>query len=224
MRIFTTMAAVLLCTCLAISVPAFSQEGTQDQPRDQKAHDKDKDNKGHEAKQNDQDKRQDENRRDESRPAARPEDNRDRGEVRQQEQPRPEERRNEDRRNENVGRQDERRQDQVRQDQGRVEERDHARNAGEQGRPGNHRGARIPQERFRASFGREHHFHVERARIINQAQPEFIYSGYTFQLAQPWPAEWSYDDDCYVDYVDDDYYLFDAYHPGFRILVFVIGE
>jgi hypothetical protein len=85
--------------------------------------------------------------------------------------------------------------------------------AGDQGR-GQHRGQRIPEERFRSSFGREHHFHVERARIINRAQPEFVYSGYTFELSDPWPAEWSYDDDCYIDYVDDDYYLYDAYHPG----------
>jgi hypothetical protein len=93
--------------------------------------------------------------------------------------------------------------------------------AGDQ-RRGQHRGQRIPEERFRSSFGREHRFHVERARIINRAQPEFVYSGYTFELSDPWPAEWSYDDDCYIDYIDGDYYMFDAYHPGIRILVFVI--
>ena len=93
----------------------------------------------------------------------------------------------------------------------------------QQHRAEGHRGQRIPEEKFRMSFGREHHFHVERARIINQSQPQFVYSGYTFELANPWPAEWSFDDDCYIEYVDDDYYLIDTFHPGIRILVFVIG-
>jgi hypothetical protein len=217
MRIFATIAAVVLCMCLVTSAPAFSQEGTQDRPGDQKS--RDKDDKGHEARQNDQNGRQDDNRRDDSRREARPQDNRDRGDARQQEQARPE-----DRRNENVGRQEEGRQDEGRQGQGRVEDRDRARSAGGQGRAGERRGMRIPEERFRASFGREHHFRVDRARIVNQAQPVFVYSGYSFELAEAWPAEWGFDDECYVDYVDNDYYLYDVYHPGIRILVFVIGD
>jgi hypothetical protein len=207
MRILASISAVLLFLFLLTSTPAFSQEGTDkpDHPQDEKAKDKDKDKDRAQPRQNDDSRRQDENRRDESRPEARP-----------QEQTRPEERRDE-----HAGRP----QEQTRPEgQTRQENRGEQgqRVAGDQGR-GQHRGQRIPDDRFRASFGREHHFHVERARIINQAQPEFVYSGYTFQLADPWPAEWSYDDDCYIEYVDDDYYLFDAYHPGFRILVFVIG-
>jgi hypothetical protein len=85
------------------------------------------------------------------------------------------------------------------------------------------RGQRIPDEKFRASFGREHRFHVRREEIINRPQPVIIYGGYNFQLVDAWPAEWSYDDDVYVDYVDDGYYLFDPIHPGFRIAVIVIG-
>jgi hypothetical protein len=60
---------------------------------------------------------------------------------------------------------------------------------------------------------------------VNQAQPAFVYSGYTFELADPWPTEWSYDDDCYIDYVDENYYLFDVYHPGVRrMLSFCIQD
>ena len=58
---------------------------------------------------------------------------------------------------------------------------------------------------------------------MNQAQPQFVYGGYTFEFAEPWPSEWSYDDDYYVDYVDGDYYLYDLNHPGIQILVYVIG-
>ena len=36
------------------------------------------------------------------------------------------------------------------------------------------------------------------------------------------PAEWTYDDDCYVDYVDGEYFLFDLRHPGVRIALMVV--
>jgi len=212
MRIFATITAVLLFLFVLTSAPAFSQEGTDrpDHPQDQKAKDKDKD------KNKDKD-RVEPKQNDDSRHDARQPENREHPEAaRPQEQTRPEERRDE-----HAGRPQEqgRPEGQARQEN-RGEQRERV--AGEQGR-GQHRGQRIPEEKFRVSFGREHHFHVERARIINQPQPEFVYSGYTFELANPWPAEWSFDDDCYIEYVDDDYYLIDTFHPGIRILVFVIG-
>ena len=94
----------------------------------------------------------------------------------------------------------------------------HARPAG--------KSARIPDPKFKASFGRPHSFRVN--QVIQQTtvvpgQTQFIYSGYTFVILDPWPAEWLYTDDCYIDYVDDDYYLFDAFHPGIRIALFVVG-
>lgn len=227
MRIFASIAAVLLFLFMLTSAPAFSQEGGPDHPQDEKSRDKD-------AKSKDKDNagRQDENRKDESRPAERQQDNREHPEAaRPQEQTRPEDRRDnarpqeqtrpEDRRDEHAGRPQEQNRP---EGQARPENRgENRRVEGNGGRPGNgQRGQRIPEERFRASFGREHHFHVDRGHIVNQAQPEFVYSGYTFELSDPWPAEWSYDDDCYVDYVDDNYYLYDVYHPGIRILVFVV--
>lgn len=218
MRILASFTAVLLFLFLLTSSPAFSQEGTDrpDHPQDEKAKDKDKDKDRAQPRQNDDTRRQDENRREEPRPDSRQQDNRERPEARPQEQTRPE-----DRRDEHAGRPQEqtRPEGQTRQEN-RGEQRQRV--AGDQGRGQGHRGQRIPDDRFRASFGREHHFHVDRTRIINQEQPVFVYGGYNFQLAEPWPAEWSFDDDCYIDYVDDDYYLFDAYHPGFRILVFAI--
>jgi cytoskeletal protein RodZ len=94
----------------------------------------------------------------------------------------------------------------------------HARPAG--------KSARIPDPKFKASFGRPHSFRVN--QVIQQTtvvpgQTQFIYSGYTFVILDPWPAEWLYTDDCYIDYVDDDYYLFDAFHPGIRVALFVVG-
>ena len=58
---------------------------------------------------------------------------------------------------------------------------------------------------------------------MNVSQPVVVYGGYSFQLVDAWPSDWSYDDDCYIDDVDGEYFLFDAFHPGVRIAVFVIG-
>lgn len=82
-------------------------------------------------------------------------------------------------------------------------------------------GNRIPDDKFRAHFGQEHHFHVGHPVIVDN-RPRFQYSGYWFEFVDPWPAEWSYDDDCYIDYVDDGYYLFDPLHPGVRIAVTIV--
>jgi len=79
----------------------------------------------------------------------------------------------------------------------------------------------IPDDKFRANFGRQHTFKVQRTQVINVAQPVIVYGGYNFQLVEAWPADWGFDDDCYVDYVDGQYFLFNAFHPGVRIAVFV---
>jgi hypothetical protein len=81
--------------------------------------------------------------------------------------------------------------------------------------------AHIPDEKFRAQFGREHHFRVERPVMVEGA-PGFFYSGYSFVLVDPWPAEWAYSDDSYVEYVDGEYFLFDVLHPGRRIALMVV--
>jgi hypothetical protein len=85
------------------------------------------------------------------------------------------------------------------------------------------RDRRIPEDQFRSHFGREHHFHVHRDRVVNVSQPVVVYGGYSWQLAEPWPSDWSYDDDCYIDEVDGEYFLFDVLHPGMRIAVFIVG-
>jgi len=90
-------------------------------------------------------------------------------------------------------------------------------------RPGGpQRGARIPDDRFREHFGHEHRFRVERVVLVEN-RPRFQYTGYWFELVDPWPAAWSYSDDCYIDYVDDEYFLFNPMHPGIRIAVVVVG-
>lgn len=79
----------------------------------------------------------------------------------------------------------------------------------------------IPDDRFRGSFGRSHTFVVQRTTVV-EGRPGFVYGGYSFVFVDPWPAGWAYTDDCYVDYIDGDYFLFDLLHPGVRIALFVV--
>jgi hypothetical protein len=83
---------------------------------------------------------------------------------------------------------------------------------------GHENGRRIPEEKFHASFGSSHHFHVERSN-----DRRFQYGGYYFNYSEPWPSDWAYTDDVYIDYIDGEYYLIDPRHPGIRLLV-VIGD
>ena len=99
------------------------------------------------------------------------------------------------------------------EERGQTQQNSHARPAG--------RSARIPDEKFHANFGRPHTFVISRPVVI-EGQPRFQYSGYWFEIVDPWPAEWAYTDDVYVDYIDGDYFLYDLLHPGVRVAVFVI--
>ena len=77
---------------------------------------------------------------------------------------------------------------------------------------------RIPQDKFRSSFGSQHHF-----RVLRRDDRRFQYSGYVFEVVEVWPAGWSYDDECYIEEDGDDYYLVDVVHPETRILVVIAG-
>lgn len=81
--------------------------------------------------------------------------------------------------------------------------------------------ARIPDPQFKQSFGRSHTFVVQRTTVV-QGQPGFVSGGVNFIFLDPWPMDWAYTDDCYVDYVDGEYFLFDLLHPGIRIALFVV--
>jgi hypothetical protein len=80
--------------------------------------------------------------------------------------------------------------------------------------------ARIPDDKFRAHFGRSHTFTAKTA--IVQGQPQFQYGGYSFQLVDVWPVGWAYTDNCYIDYIDGEYFLFDLLHPGVQVAIVVV--
>lgn len=87
---------------------------------------------------------------------------------------------------------------------------------------GGYNGYRIPDARFHMYFGHDHHFRIGGLPLLFVGgYPRFQYDGFWFTLADPWPADWApnwYEtDDCYVDWVNDGYYLFDLAHPGVAI-------
>jgi hypothetical protein len=63
---------------------------------------------------------------------------------------------------------------------------------------------------------------VNRSQVYSQQQPIVVYGGYEFELVNAWPSDWSFDDDCYVDYDDGQYWLYDFNRPGMRVAVIVI--
>lgn len=79
----------------------------------------------------------------------------------------------------------------------------------------------IPDDQFHAHFGREHTV-VIRQPVVVGGQPRFQFGGYWFAIADPWPVGWAYTDNCYIDYVDGEYFLFDLLHPGVRIALIVV--
>lgn len=102
----------------------------------------------------------------------------------------------------------------------RMDRNDHQHAAGAK------QGKKIPDDKFRAHFGQQHKVKVTQVihetRIV-PGQTQFVYSGYTFVFVDAWPAEWAFTDDCYIDYVNDEYVLVNPFHPGFYVALTIIG-
>lgn len=113
------------------------------------------------------------------------------------------------------GRQEEKRDNAKPQERNERNENEHA-----GARPSGKRVDRIPEDRFRQNFGREHVTVINRPVIV-EGRPHFQFGGYWFGISDPWPVGWAYSDQVYVDYIDGEYFLFDVLHPGVRIALIV---
>jgi glucan-binding YG repeat protein len=80
---------------------------------------------------------------------------------------------------------------------------------------------RIPDDRFHSNFGRGHEFRMGNPVMVG-GYSRFQYGGYWFGYLQPWPAQWFYTDQFYIDYVDGGYYLYNPYYPGSRFAITVV--
>ena len=80
------------------------------------------------------------------------------------------------------------------------------------------RAGRIPDDRFKANFGREHSFRVSEGDYRNR---RFQYGGYWFGFEAAWPSNWLYTQNVYVIEIDGVYYLCNASYPGVNLVLSV---
>jgi hypothetical protein len=91
---------------------------------------------------------------------------------------------------------------------------------------GGYNGYRIPQDRYRGYFGPSHGFRIySYPVVVIGGYPRFQYGGFWLSVLDPWPEYWEdnwYDnDDVYIDYSDDGYYLYNRRYPRDRIAISV---
>ena len=89
---------------------------------------------------------------------------------------------------------------------------------------GGYNGYRIPEDRYRGYFGRDHRFRIYGLPfLVVGGYPRFQYEGYWFSMIDPWPEYWGnnwYDnDDVYVMYIDNGYYLYNHRYPNAGIAI-----
>ena len=73
---------------------------------------------------------------------------------------------------------------------------------------------RIPDDRYKANFGRDHSFRVSEADYRNH---RFEYGGYAFGFVGIWPSNWLYTQNVYVVEIDGMYYLCNPMYPGVNL-------
>lgn len=89
----------------------------------------------------------------------------------------------------------------------------------QQAKPAQHAsGGRIPDDRFKANFGREHSFRVTQADYSGH---RFQYGGYWFGFAGVWPSNWLYTQEVYLVEINGVYYLCNPAYPGVNIALSV---
>lgn len=209
MKLLVTSAVL----CLLASAPVYAHQEQDNKPQQQE--DKPKQQQGDKARQQQGDKpqqqQQEPKKPDEQKKPAEP--NRQQPREQQPKDQSSRDRQKSDEKQQSQGRQENQRQTEQRQ--GRQENQRQVqqpqRDAGDRG------GRRIPDDRFRSNFGREHRFHIQRSD-----DRRFQYGGYAFEYTQEWPSVWSYGDDLYIEEVDGQYYLCDYEHPEVRVIVILV--
>jgi len=89
---------------------------------------------------------------------------------------------------------------------------------------GGYRGYRVPEYRYRGYFGPSHGFRIGGLPfLVVGGYPRFQYQGYWISAVDPWPSGWGDDwydnDDVYVSYEDNGYYMYNRSYPGQGIAI-----
>jgi hypothetical protein len=99
---------------------------------------------------------------------------------------------------------------------GRQEEKN-AQPRAQESKPAQHAaGGRIPADRYKANFGREHTFRVSQRDF---SSGRFQYGGYWFGFGGAWPSNWLYTQDVYVVEINGMYYLCNPMYPGVNLVI-----
>lgn len=113
-----------------------------------------------------------------------------------------------------------------RMDQKQDQKMDQRMERNEHQHPAAAKGKKIPDEKFKQNFGREHTVKVNKiitTTTIVPGRTQFVYAGTPFVFLDPWPSDWAFTDDCYIDFVNDEYVLVNPYHPGIYVTLMVGG-
>ena len=184
MKLVGALSTAVLSLTLGIGIPAYAQQEQHEQPEEQKA----------KPAQEKEKKAQPE------KPAKQEERN-----AKQEEMNTKLEEKNAQQEKNNNNKEEKHAQEQPTQQAKPGKQEEHARGNG---------GGRIPDDRFRANFGREHSFRVTEGDYRNH---RFQYGGYWFGFASVWPSNWLYTQDVYVIEIDGVYYLCNASYPGVNL-------
>jgi len=89
---------------------------------------------------------------------------------------------------------------------------------------GGYNGYRIPDDRYRGYFGQDHGFRIYGLPfLVVGGYPRFQYEGYWISLVDPWPEywgnEWYDNDDVFVTYANNGYYLYNRRYPNIGIAI-----
>ena len=180
------MSTAVLSLALGVAAPAFAQQEQRDQQDEQK---------GKPAQQEQKKAQPDKRAKQEVRTAP------------QQEKSAKQEEKNARQQDKNTKQEEKSAQQQQRTQQAKPEQQ--AQRASGNG------GGRIPDDRFKASFGREHRFRVSQADYSRDHR--FQYGGYWFGFVDPWPSNWLYTQDVFVVEINGVYYLCNPMYPGVNI-------
>ena len=89
---------------------------------------------------------------------------------------------------------------------------------------GGYHGYRVPDARFRGYFGPDHGFRIGGLPfLVVGGYPRFQYNGYWISMVDPWPEYWGdnwyYDDEVYVTYVGNGYYMYNRRYPSSGVAI-----